>query len=140
MKDLGHLIYFLGLEVFSESNGYYLSQTKYTSDLIARAGLTDSKTITTHYNLILNLYCSKELHFLMLCFIDNWLVVLIYQTITHPDISHVVHLVSQDMVMPRSTHYAIVIHILPYVKGTIFYGLHFSAHSSLELRAYSNAD
>jgi hypothetical protein len=45
MKDLGSLNYFLGLEVSSDQNGYYLSQTKYASDLISRAGLTDCKIV-----------------------------------------------------------------------------------------------
>lgn len=47
MKDLGKLSYFLGLEITSNSEGYYLSQAKYASDLLTRAGLTDSKTCTT---------------------------------------------------------------------------------------------
>jgi hypothetical protein len=42
MKDLGQLNYFLGLEVTSDSDGYYLFQAKYTSDLLSKAGLTDS--------------------------------------------------------------------------------------------------
>ena len=41
---------------------------------------------------------------------------------------------------PRSPHYAVVLRILRYLKGTIFDGLHFSSHSSLTLQAYSNAD
>jgi hypothetical protein len=40
------------------------------------------------------------------------------------------------MSAPRSIHYAAVLRILRYVKGTMFHGLHFSSHSSLELRAY----
>ena len=35
MKDLGPLDYFLSLEVSSSANGYYLTQAKYTSDLIS---------------------------------------------------------------------------------------------------------
>ena len=31
MKDLGPLNYFLGLEVSSSADGYYLTQAKYTS-------------------------------------------------------------------------------------------------------------
>ena len=44
------------------------------------------------------------------------------------------------MAAPKSPHYAVVLKILRYLKGTIFYGLHFSSHSSLTLQAYSNAD
>ncbi|GKU87781.1 hypothetical protein SLEP1_g2122 [Rubroshorea leprosula] len=44
------------------------------------------------------------------------------------------------MAAPRSTHYAAVLRIIRYVKGTLFHGLHFSANSSPVLRAYSNAD
>ena len=47
MKDLGTLSYFLGLEVISSSDGYYLSQAKYASDLLSKASLTDSKTVFT---------------------------------------------------------------------------------------------
>ncbi|GKU97387.1 hypothetical protein SLEP1_g10536 [Rubroshorea leprosula] len=44
------------------------------------------------------------------------------------------------MAAPRSTHYAAVLRIIRYVKGTLFHGLHFSANSSPVLRAYSDAD
>ena len=43
MKDLGPLSYFLGLEVLSSSDGLFLSQAKYASDLVSRVGLTDCK-------------------------------------------------------------------------------------------------
>ena len=44
------------------------------------------------------------------------------------------------MTAPRSPHYATGLRILRYLKGTIFDGLHFFSHSSLNLQAYSNAD
>jgi hypothetical protein len=44
------------------------------------------------------------------------------------------------MTAPRSVHYAAILRILHYVKGTLFHGLHFSSHSSLDLRVYSDAD
>ena len=47
MKDLGTLNYFLGLEVTSSTDGYYLSQATYTSDLLSKASITDNKTIST---------------------------------------------------------------------------------------------
>ena len=47
MKDLGTLSYFLGLEITFSFEGYYLSQAKYAYDLLSKAGLTDSKTVST---------------------------------------------------------------------------------------------
>ena len=47
MKDLEHLSYFLGLEITHFIDGLYITQAKYASELLSRAGLTDSKTIDT---------------------------------------------------------------------------------------------
>ena len=47
MKDLGHLSYFLIPEITHSTNGLYITQAKYASDLLSRVGLTDSKTIET---------------------------------------------------------------------------------------------
>ena len=44
MSDLGPLSYFLGIEVHSDSDGYYLSQHRYVQDLLARSGMTDTRT------------------------------------------------------------------------------------------------
>ncbi|XP_057952398.1 uncharacterized mitochondrial protein AtMg00810-like [Malania oleifera] len=43
MKDLSSLHYFLGLEVSPTFNRYSLTQAKYASDPLTRAGLTDCK-------------------------------------------------------------------------------------------------
>jgi hypothetical protein len=40
MSDLGSLSYFLGIEVDRTDDGYYLSQHRYTQELISRSGLT----------------------------------------------------------------------------------------------------
>ena len=47
MKDLRHLSYFLGLETTHFTNELYITQAKYASKLLSRAGLTDSKTVDT---------------------------------------------------------------------------------------------
>ena len=51
-----------------------------------------------------------------------------------------VHQVSQYLSTPRSTHYAVVLRILRYLKGTLFHGLFYLAQSPLVLRAFSDAD
>ena len=47
MKDLSTLSYFLRLEVTSSSDGYYLSQAKYASNLLSKVDIIDNKTIST---------------------------------------------------------------------------------------------
>ena len=51
MKDLGHLSYFLSLEITHSTDELYITQAKYASELLSRAGLTDSKTIDTRVKL-----------------------------------------------------------------------------------------
>ena len=41
MKDFGHLSYFMGLEITFFDDGFYLTQAKYTFDLLSLVGLTD---------------------------------------------------------------------------------------------------
>ena len=59
MKDLGRLSYFLGLEITYSTDGLYITQAKYASDLLSRAALTDSKTIDTPVELNTHLTPSR---------------------------------------------------------------------------------
>ncbi|WVZ82884.1 hypothetical protein U9M48_030092, partial [Paspalum notatum var. saurae] len=54
MSDLGPLRYFLGIEVSSTREGFYLSQEKYVQGLLDRASMTDHRTEETPMEL--NLY------------------------------------------------------------------------------------
>ncbi|KAG9442724.1 hypothetical protein H6P81_018578 [Aristolochia fimbriata] len=110
MKELGQLRYFLGLEVLPLDDGYGLSQVKYASDLLNRAGLSDSKVCDSPMELNAKFRPAD------------------------------VHVVSQFMSAPRSVHYAAVLHILRYIKGNLLKGLFFGSTSQLHLSAYSDAD
>jgi len=55
MSDLGPLRYFLGIEVSSTPQGFYLSQEKYIQDLLDRASLTDHRTVETPMELNVHL-------------------------------------------------------------------------------------
>ncbi|RVW75057.1 Retrovirus-related Pol polyprotein from transposon RE2 [Vitis vinifera] len=120
MKDLGHLNYFLGLEITHSTDGLYITQAKYASDLLSQAGLTDSKTVDTPVELNAHLTPSGG------------------KPLSNPSLYR--RLVSQYLSAPRSTHYAAVLLILRYLKGTLFHGLFYSAQSPLVLRAFSYAD
>ena len=139
MKDPGTLSYFLGLKVTSSSDGYYLSQAKYASDLLSKASIINNKTISTplEYNAKLTPLHGEPI-FDATCY-RQLVGSLIYLTVTHPDISHVAGMVSKFMDAPRSVHCAAILQILRYVKGTLYHGLHYFSRSSLELHAYSDA-
>ena len=59
------------------------------------------------------------------------LVKLIYLTITRPDISYAVSLVSQYMHAPRSDHLAAVHRILKYLKGSPGQGILYKSHGHI---------
>ncbi|XP_028087510.1 uncharacterized protein LOC114288224 [Camellia sinensis] len=140
MKDLGSFRYFLGIEVVTSPTGYFLSQTKYACDILSHANLTDDKIVDT----------SLELHAKFSAFdgvpledptLYRELVgCLVYLTVTCPNISYVVHILSQFVYAPCSTHWATLLCTLRYLCGTLLHCLLLSASSDLTLRAYANAD
>ena len=75
MKDLGHLSYFLGLEITHSTNDIYITQAqaKYAFELLSRAGFTNSKIVDTPVELNAYLTPSRENHCLILLFTDTWL-------------------------------------------------------------------
>ncbi|XP_028084588.1 uncharacterized protein LOC114285710 [Camellia sinensis] len=140
MKDLGFLNYFLSLEISHDPSGNFLSQAKYTSDLLAHVGLTNCKTASTPIDPQTRLTLLDG-HVLSNATLYHQLVSsVVYLMVTRPHIAYVVHIVSQFMVVPHFPHYDALVCILCYLKGTMFHGLHNSAHSSVQLHTFSDAN
>ena len=95
MKNLGHLSYFLGLEIIHSTDGFYITQAKYASDLLSRAGLTDSKTVDTPIELKAHLTPSRGKSLFNPSLYKRLVGSLFYPIVTRPDISYVVHQISQ---------------------------------------------
>ncbi|XP_022881012.1 uncharacterized protein LOC111398326 [Olea europaea var. sylvestris] len=138
-KDLGSLNYFLGLEAHRTSSGLFLSQTKYALEILQRAHLVDSKPVCTPMVVAQHLSTTgpdfDDLHLFR-----SLVGALQYLTITRPDITHAVSVVSQFMHKLSISHFLAVKRILRYIKGTLRFGLSFTPSSSQELLAYSDAD
>ena len=112
IKDLGHLSYFLGLEITHSTDGLYITQAKYTSELLSRAGLTDSKTVDTLVELNAHLTPLGGKPLSNPSLYRHLIGSLVYLTVIRPNISYVVYQVSQYLSAPRSTHYAAFLRIL----------------------------
>ena len=65
---------------------------------------------------------------------------LLYLVHTRPDICYAVNALSQFMAEPRQRHWVAAKHILRYLKGTITYGLNYSANGGIFLHGYADAD
>ena len=139
MKDLGSLHYFLGVEVHHNSHDLFLSQTKYTLDLLHHANMVEAKPIITPYVVGQHLSTEGKL------FSDPTLFrslggALQYLTITRLDLPFSVNSICQYMHAPTEDHFRALKRILRYVKGTVLHGLQLHRNPYRDLLAYSDAD
>ena len=118
LKDLGTLKYFLGLEMARSPSGIFLSQRTYALDILADFGTLGSRPTS----------CPMKQH-LKLTPEDGVLLFdpspyrrlvgrLIYLTITRPDISFSINILSQFMQAPREPHSQVALHVLHYLKSS----------------------
>jgi hypothetical protein len=139
MSDLGPLSYFLGLEVESTAAGYYLSQAKYIQDLLTRSGLTDTRTAATPMELHLHLKSSDGSPLDDPTRYRHLVGSLVYLTATRPDIAYAVHILTQFLSCPTTVHYAHLLRVLRYLRGTASHRLFYATSSPPTLHAYSDA-
>lgn len=140
MTDMGQLSYFLGIEVSRSSSGYFISQMKYATEILRLPHFTDDKVCDTPLAVNTKLRTTDGELLSNPTLYRQLVGMLTYLTITRPDIAHAVHVVSQFMATPRSIHYAAILRIIRYLRGTLHRGLLLSSSSLPTLIAYSDAD
>ncbi|XP_068329675.1 uncharacterized mitochondrial protein AtMg00810-like [Pyrus communis] len=139
IKDLGTLKYFLGIELATSSKGLFLNQRKFILDLLKESNLLDCKPAHTPLDSKLCLHDHSKL----LCNVTKYqrlVSKLIYLTITRPDISYAVSIISQFMHAPTLGHMHIVKRILQYLKGSFGRGLFMKKNDSTAIMGYTDAD
>ena len=117
-KDLGKLKYFLGIEIAQSSSGVVLSQRKYALDILEETGMLDCKPVDTPMDPNVKLVPGQGEPLGDPGRYRRLVGKLNYLTITRPDISFPVSVVSQFLQSPCDSHWDAVIRILRYIKST----------------------
>ncbi|CAH9131347.1 unnamed protein product [Cuscuta epithymum] len=140
IKDLGHLTFFLGIAVTRRPGCLTLSQQKYATEIIHRAGMASCKPSCTPVDTSSKLSSDDGPPVTDPTLYRSLAGALQYLTFTRPDISYAVQQVCLHMHDPRVPHFDALKRILRYVKGTLDYALHLRPTTTADLVAYSDAD
>lgn len=140
MKDMGKLSYFLGIQAHYHSQGLFLNQHKYAEDLLVTSGMSDCAPAPTPLPLQLHKVAGQEELFDQPTFFRSLAGKLQYLNLTRPDIQFAVNFVCQKIHSPTVADFTLLKRIIRYVKGTIDYGISFTANTDFTLKAYSDSD
>ena len=139
MKDLGELKYFLGIEVVQTPQGIWMLQRQYVLDMLKKYGMTTCKPIATpmEENIKLGDDVGDVLEdpTMYMKIVGS----LIYATLTRPDMSHDVGVLSQFMQVPRKPHLDATCGVLHYAKSMLNYGLFYAHGVDIEVFGYNDS-
>jgi hypothetical protein len=135
MSDLGSLSYFLEIEVTSTPDDYYLIESTFMTLIVSVSLITVLWTLLWSFTLV---FVQQTVSLLGIPLATITSSVALYLGITHPNISYVVHILSQFMSTLTNVHYGHLLRVLRYLRGTMDRRLFFSSSSSLQLHAYSD--
>ncbi|XP_070055197.1 uncharacterized mitochondrial protein AtMg00810-like [Nicotiana tomentosiformis] len=153
MKDLGELKFFLGIEFARTTQGTLMHQRKYTLELIFELGLSASKPAYSPMDINVKLTTKEYDDHLAKTRTDTTvdpptdqhayqrlIGKLMYLTMSRPDISYGVQILSQYLHQPKKSHMEAAMRIVKYVKKEPGRGILLSSNKSEGITAYCDAD
>lgn len=140
MKDMRELRYFLGIEVDQQQDRIFLSQKKYTLDLLDDYNMQNCKPLKLPMDSHLKLTADKGEPLTNPIEYQKLVGKLIYLTLTHSDIAYTVHILSKFMHKPTSIHLQAAKRVLRYLSKDPGQGILLANHSKAHLTAYCDSD
>jgi hypothetical protein len=140
MSMMGELSYFLGFQVKQLKDGTFISQMKYTQDLIKWFGMKDAKPAKTpmgtdgHTDLIKGGKSVDQKAY------RSMIGSLLYLCASRPDIMLSVCMCARFQFDPRECHSVAVKRILRYLVSTPCFGICYPKGSTFDLIGYSDSD
>ncbi|KAK6143263.1 hypothetical protein DH2020_023611 [Rehmannia glutinosa] len=140
IKDLGPNLFLFQLQIKQCQEGIYISQSKYTKELLKKFGIEEGRTVSTP--MVTNVKIDKDEKDKS---VDEskyrgMIGSLLYLTASRPDILHDVCLCARFQSNPKESHMSVVKRIFRYLKCTIQYGLFYPKNENFSLKGYSDSD
>ncbi|XP_058766312.1 uncharacterized mitochondrial protein AtMg00810-like [Vicia villosa] len=139
-KDLGKLRYFLGIEVAQSKDGLVISQRKYAMNILEETCLLNAKPADTPMDPSVKLLPNQGEPLSDSGRYRRLVGKLNYLTVTRPDISFAVSVVSQFLYSPCQEHMDVVVRILRYIKRALGKGLVYEDKGHTQIVGYPDAD
>ncbi|KAK2974150.1 hypothetical protein RJ640_021441 [Escallonia rubra] len=121
MENLGRIHHFLGLEVSICKDGIFLSQARYLQGILEKFKMTDCKEASTPMDENLKLKVNKGKELPDAYPYRKLVGSLLYFTISRPDISYSIGVISQFMQKHKKPRFDTAKRILRYLKHMISY-------------------
>jgi len=140
MSMFGEIKFFLGLQIIQQSEGIFITQSKYIKEVLKIFKMEDSKPfgtpMATGCKLTKEDKTIEENQTLYRSMIGK----LMYVVHTRPDIAHAIGIVARFSANPRESHMTTVKRILRYLKNTEEFGLCYRREDKFELKVFTDAD
>ena len=130
----------MGIEIVQSSSGVVISQWKYALDILEETGMLDCKPVDTHMDPNVKLVPGQGESLGDPGRYRRLVGKLNYLTITQPNISFLVSVVSQFLQSPCDNHWDAVIRILRYIKSTPGQGVLYENKGHTQVVGYTDVD
>ncbi|KAK6151816.1 hypothetical protein DH2020_014451 [Rehmannia glutinosa] len=137
---MGELTFFLGLQFKQLNDGTFISQTKYTKDLMKKFGMEEKSSVEIPMNTSVKMDMDVDGKAVDQTRYRSLIGSLLYLTASRPDITFKVGVCARFQSAPKESHMTATKRILRYLKGCQEVGLWYPKEEGFKLVGYSDSN